>query len=197
MTKLMPKAVISMDKKKIKQAIKNILEAVGEDITRDGIKGTPERVANMLEEIFCGIKRDPAKELGAIFPEDHHEMVLVKDMPFFSICEHHLLPFFGKAHVAYIPQKKRISGLSKFARLVDVLSRRLQLQERLTTKIVDTINKMLKPKGVMVIVEAEHMCMTMRGVNKPGVKTITSAVRGTFKTNMATRQEVMALIRKK
>jgi GTP cyclohydrolase I len=193
----MPKAVISMDKKKAEKAVKNILEALGEDVSRPGIKDTPKRVADMLEEILSGMNKNPAKELGVTFPEDHHEMILVKDMPFFSICEHHLLPFFGKAHVAYIPQKKKVSGLSKFSRLVDVLAQRLQLQERLTSEIADIISRILKPKGVMIVVEAEHMCMTMRGVKKPGVKTITSAVRGTFKTNIATREEVMALIRGK
>ncbi|MFA5085131.1 MAG: GTP cyclohydrolase I FolE [Candidatus Omnitrophota bacterium] len=184
-----------MDKKKIEKAVKDILIAVGEDPKRKDIKDTPRRVAEMYEEILEGYKLDPEKELEVIFEKDHDEIILLKDIPFYSICEHHMIPFVGKAHVAYIPDNNRVTGLSKIVRVVDIFARRLQVQERITTDIADIIMKKLKPRGVMVIIEAEHMCMSMRGVKKPGVMTITSAVRGTFRKNEKTRAEAMALIR--
>jgi len=184
-----------MDKKKITKAIKNILDAIGEDSSRKDLLGTPERVADMYEEILSGIKKDPGKELEVLLSEDHDEIVLLKNIPLYSVCEHHLLPFIGKAHVAYVPQNNRVTGLSKLARVVDILARRLQVQERLTTQIANVIMKKLKPKGVMVVVEAEHLCMSMRGAKKPGVTTITSAVRGIFRTNSKTRSETLALIK--
>jgi len=186
-----------MDKKKIEKAVRDIIEAVGEDPDRKDLKQTPTRVAEMYEEIFCGIGKDPAAELEVILDEDHNEIVLLKGIPLYSVCEHHLLPFIGKAHVAYIPRGGRVTGLSKLARVVDVLSRRLQVQERLTTTVADTIMKKLKPLGVLVVIEAEHLCMSMRGVRKPGVTTVTSAVRGVFKTNEKTRAEALSLIRER
>ena len=184
-----------MDKKRIAKAVKDILEAVGDNPKRQDLLDTPRRVADMYEEILSGMKKDPGKELEVLLSEGHDEVVLLKGIPLYSICEHHLLPFIGKAHVAYVPQGSRVTGLSKLARVVDVLSKRLQVQERLTTQIADTIVKKLRPKGVMVIIEAEHLCMTMRGVKKPGTVTITSAVRGIFRTNSKTRAETLALIK--
>ncbi len=184
-----------VDKAKIEQAVRMILEAVGEDPDREGLLETPRRVADFYEEVFAGLHRDPAERLTAIFNVDHEEMVIVRDISFQSMCEHHLLPFFGKAHVAYIPRKGRVVGLSKLARVVEDFSRRPQVQERLTAQIADLLMEKLNPLGVLVVVEAEHMCMTMRGVRKPGSFTITSAVRGVFQTNEATRAEAMALIR--
>jgi GTP cyclohydrolase I len=172
-----------------------ILEAIGEDPNREGLKDTPARVARMYNEIFCGLVEDPKEHLQVLFTEDHEEMVLVKDIPFYSMCEHHLLPFFGQAHVAYIPRKGKITGLSKLARTVETIAKRPQLQERLTCAIADMITECLNPLGVMVVVEAEHMCMTMRGVKKPGSMTLTSAVRGLFQTSEATRAEAFSLIR--
>jgi len=172
-----------------------ILEAIGENPKRPGLESTPERIASMCEELFSGLAKDPARELKKVFGEDHEEMVLIKDIPFFSVCEHHLLPFFGKAHVAYIPRNKRVSGLSKLVRVIDILSRRPQLQERLTTQIADTIQNILKPQGVLLVIEAEHMCITARGVRKPGSVTVTSAVRGLFQTSELTRSEAIALIK--
>ena len=169
--------------------------AVGEDIKRHDIKDTPKRVADMYEEILSGMKADPEKELEVVFEKEHDEIVLLKGIPLYSICEHHLLPFIGRAHVAYIPSNNRVTGLSKIARVVDAFSRRLQVQERLTTDIAEVIMKKLKPKGVLVVIEAEHLCMSMRGVKKPGVLTITSAVRGVFRKNEKTRSEALALIR--
>ena len=185
-----------MDKKKIEKAVGMILEAVGEDLKRRDIVDTPKRVAEMYEEILAGSRLNPEKELEVVFEKEHDEIILLKDIPLFSICEHHLLPFIGKAHVAYIPKGNRITGLSKLVRVVEILSRRLQVQEHLTTEIVDIIMKKLKPKGAMVIIEAEHLCMSMRGVKKPGIVTVTSAVRGIFRTNEKTRAETLALIRK-
>ncbi|MDP2912542.1 MAG: GTP cyclohydrolase I FolE [Candidatus Omnitrophota bacterium] len=184
-----------MDKKRIEKAVREILAAVGEDVNRPDIKDTPQRVADMYEEILSGIKVDPEEELGVVFEKDHDEIILLKAIPLYSICEHHLLPFIGRAHVAYIPGNNMVTGLSKLARVVDVLSKRLQVQERLTTDIAEVIMRKLKPKGVLVIIEAEHLCMSMRGVKKPGVLTITSAVRGVFRKNEKTRAEAMALIR--
>lgn len=186
-----------MDQTKIQVAVRQILEAIGEDPEREGLQETPYRVARMCEEIFQGIAQNADKHLEVCFTEEHEEMVLVKDIPLYSFCEHHLLPFFGKAHVAYIPRKGKVTGLSKLARVVEVYARRPQLQERLTSQIADSIMRALKPLGVIVVIEAEHMCMTIRGVNKPGSKTITSAVRGIFRSNEATRAEALSLIRSK
>lgn len=183
-----------MDKKRIEKAIKELLEAIGENPNRKDLIDTPRRVAEMYEEIFCGLKKDPKDDLEVLLAENHDEIVLLKDIPLHSICEHHLLPFIGKVHIAYIP-KKRVTGLSKLARVVDTLSKRLQVQERLTTAIADIIMEKLKPLGVLVVIEAEHLCMAMRGVKKSGVLTITSAVRGVFKTNPKTRSEALSLIR--
>lgn len=187
-----------MDKEKIKRAVRDILEAIGEDPDREGLVGTPDRIARMYEEIYCGIDEDPKKHLEIFFQdEDHEELVLVKDISFYSTCEHHLVPFFGKAHVAYLPRKGKLTGLSKLARVVESVARRPQLQERITKTIADSLVDVLDPYGVVVVVEAEHMCMTMRGVKKPGSKTITSAVRGIFKKDVAARAEVMSLINAK
>jgi len=171
------------------------LVAIGEDPRRKDIRDTPKRVAEMYEEILGGTGTNPEKELEVVFEKDHDEIILLKGIPLYSICEHHLLPFIGKAHVAYIPSNNRVTGLSKLARVVDSFSRRLQVQERLTTDIAELIMRKLRPKGVLVIIEAEHLCMSMRGVKKPGVRTITSAVRGVFRKNEKTRAEAMALIR--
>ncbi len=184
-----------MDKKKIEKGVKLILEGIEEDTQRPGIQKTPARVATMFEEILGGIKENPAKYLQPIKGEKHDEMVLIKNIPLYSMCEHHLLPFAGVAHVAYIPKGGRIVGLSKIARVVETFTRRLQVQERLTKEIADLINETLKPLGVMVVIEAEHMCMSMRGAKKPRSLTVTSAVRGSFRTHDATRAEAMTLIR--
>jgi len=183
------------DRKKIERGVKLILEGVGEDPKRPGLKGTPARVASMFSEILGGQKEDIPKHLRVIQGEKHDEMVLIKNIPLYSMCEHHLLPFAGVAHVAYIPKGGRIVGLSKIARVVDILSRQLQVQERLTKQIADLIDVHLRPLGVMVVIEAEHMCMSMRGAKKPKSLTVTSAVRGSFRTNSATRSEAMTLIR--
>ena len=185
----------SMDIKKIEKGVKLILEGIAEDSDRSGIKETPQRVARMLCDILGGAAEDPAKHLRVIQGEKHDEMVLIKNIPLYSMCEHHLLPFAGVAHVAYIPKGGRIVGLSKIARVVDIYSRRLQVQERLTKQIADTLDTHLKPLGVMVVIEAEHMCMSMRGAKKPKSLTVTSAVRGSFRNNPATRAEAMTLIR--
>ena len=184
-----------MDKPKIERAIRDILEAIGEDPTREGLINTPKRIANMYEEIFAGIDQDESKHLEIFFQdEQHEELVLVKDIPFYSTCEHHLVPFYGKAHVAYIPRGGKLTGLSKLARVVETVARRPQLQERLTSAVADAIVDKLDPTGVFVVVEAEHMCMTMRGVKKAGSQTITSAVRGIFKTDAKSRSEALSLI---
>ncbi len=185
-----------MDEKGISECVKKILEYVGEDPNRKGLLKTPERIANMYKELLWGINKSADKELEVLLEENHDEVVLLKDITLYSLCEHHLLPFFGKAHVAYIPSGNRVTGLSKLARVVEVLSRRLQIQERLTTQIAEVIMDKLRPLGVMVIIEAEHLCLSMRGVKKPGATTVTSAVRGVFKTNSKTRSETMSLIRK-
>lgn len=184
-----------MDKKKIEKAVRDILTAVGENPRRSDIKDTPRRVAEMYEEILGGTGINPEKELEVVFEKDHDEIVLLKNIPLYSVCEHHLLPFIGKAHVAYIPSNNRVTGLSKLARVVDSFSRRLQIQERLTTDIAELVMRKLRPKGVLVIIEAEHLCMSMRGVKMPGVLTVTSAVRGVFRKNEKTRAEAMALIK--
>lgn len=184
-----------IDKERVKAAVKEFLAAIGEDPEREGLKETPDRVARMCEEIFAGVDKDP-KTLIKIFQEDgHEEMVMVKDIPLYSVCEHHLLPFIGVAHVVYIPNKGRIVGLSKLARIVDIIAKRPQIQERLTSEIADVLMETIKPHGVAVVVEAEHLCMTMRGVKKPGSRTVTSALRGIARTEAKTRAEVMALIR--
>ena len=184
-----------MDKKKIEKAVRDILKAVGEDVKRRDIAATPKRVAEMYEEILGGVGKDPRKELEVVFEKDHDEVILLKGIPLYSICEHHLLPFIGKAHVAYLPKDNRVTGLRKIARVVDIFARRLQVQERLTTDIADIIMEKLRPKGVLVVIEAEHLCMSMRGVRKPGVMTVTSAVRGIFRKNEKTRAEALALIK--
>lgn len=184
-----------MDKKKIEKAIREILEAIGEDPKRKDLQDTPRRVAEMYEEIFSGIRQDPRKELEIILDQKHDEIILLKGVPLYGVCEHHLLPFVGKAHIAYIPKGGRVTGLSKLARVVDILAKRPQIQERLTTQIAEIIMSKLKPQGCMVVIEAEHMCMSMRGVKKPGALTVTSAVRGIFKENEKTRAETLALIR--
>ncbi|MCH1624756.1 GTP cyclohydrolase I FolE [Ferdinandcohnia quinoae] len=178
----------------IEYAVKLILEAIGEDPNREGLLETPKRVANMYAEVFSGLHEDPKEYFQTVFGEDHEELVLVKDISFYSMCEHHLVPFFGHAHVAYIPRDGKVTGLSKLARVVDAVSRRPQLQERITSTIADSIIETLNPHGVMVIIEAEHMCMTMRGIKKPGAKTVTSAVRGIFQKDPAARSEVLSLI---
>jgi GTP cyclohydrolase I len=185
----------AMDLKKIEKGVRLILEGVSEDPNRAGLKTTPQRVARMFSEILGGIHENPEKYLRAIHQEKHDEMVLIKNIPLYSMCEHHLLPFAGVAHVAYIPKGGRIVGLSKIARVVDGLSRRLQVQERLTKQIADLISDHLRPLGVMVVIEAEHMCMSMRGAKKPKSITVTSAVRGSFRNNPVTRAEAIALIR--
>ncbi len=185
-----------MNKKRIEEAMRMILEAIGEDPEREDLVATPSRVAQMYEEIFQGIDKDPREELEVLLSEDHEEIVLLKDVPLYSICEHHMLPFIGRVHLAYIPKEGRVTGLSKLVRVVEILSKRLQVQERLTTQIADIIMEKLKPRGVMVIIEAEHLCLSMRGVKKPDILTITSAVRGIFKENEKTRAEAMALIKK-
>ncbi|APH04593.1 GTP cyclohydrolase I FolE [Bacillus weihaiensis] len=179
----------------IEHAVRLILEAIGEDPTREGLVDTPKRVAKMYAEVFSGLNEEPSEYFQTVFGEDHEELVLVKDIPFYSMCEHHLVPFFGKAHVAYIPKGGKVTGLSKLARAVEAVAKRPQLQERITSTIADSISHSLHPHGVMVVVEAEHMCMTMRGVKKPGARTITSAVRGVFQKDDASRQEVLALIK--
>ncbi|MCM3163110.1 GTP cyclohydrolase I FolE [Metabacillus litoralis] len=179
----------------IEHAVKLILEAVGEDPNREGLIDTPKRVAKMYAEVFSGLNEDPSEHFQTIFGEDHEELVLVKDIPFYSMCEHHLVPFYGKAHVAYIPKGGKVTGLSKLARAVEAVAKRPQLQERITSTIADSINESLDPHGVMVVVEAEHMCMTMRGIKKPGAQTVTSAVRGVFRKDEASRAEVLSLIK--
>jgi GTP cyclohydrolase I len=183
-----------MDFDKIQKAVKLFLEAIGEDVNRPGIVETPERVARMCKEILQGTHQDPKDVIKVLKAPGHDEIVLVKDISFYSLCEHHLLPFLGKAHVAYIPAGGRLCGISKLARVVEVASRRLSVQEDLTTRIADTIMHALDPQGVMVVLEAEHLCMTMRGAQKPGSKTVTSVVRGIFRERPATRAEALALI---
>ncbi len=185
-----------MDKEKIEKAVRLFLEGIGEDPERGGVKDTPARVARMCEQIFGGTEKKAREVLTVLEEEKHDEIILLKNIPLYSFCEHHLLPFLGKAHIAYIPKNGRVTGLSKIARVVDVLSRRLQVQERLTTQIADVINDTLHPRGVMVIIEAEHLCMSIRGVKKPGTVTVTSVVRGLFRDNPATRAEAISLLQK-
>ncbi|HEX6399769.1 MAG TPA: GTP cyclohydrolase I FolE [Actinomycetota bacterium] len=184
------------DAKKVEEGVRLILEGIGEDPDRGGLRETPARVARMYEEIFAGVGKDASELVTVVEGADHDEMIMVRDIPLYSSCEHHLLPWVGKAHVAYIPNKaQQITGLSKIARVVDLLSRKPQVQERLTTEIADAIDRALTPRGVFVVIEAEHLCMTMRGIKKPGSMTVTSAVRGLFRTDARTRQEAMDHIR--
>jgi GTP cyclohydrolase I len=188
-------AVPPVDKPRIEAAMREILAAIGEDPDRDGLQETPARVARMYEEIFAGLREMPDHHLQVTFDASHDEMVMVRDIALVSTCEHHLVPFMGKAHVAYIPNDDgRITGLSKLARLVDAYAKRPQVQERLTTQIADEIERTLQPRGVLVVIEAEHLCMSMRGVRKPGSSTVTSAVRGLFRESVATRTEAMRFI---
>lgn len=184
----------NMDLPKIENAVREILEAIGEDTSREGIQETPKRVARMYAEIFSGLHRDISKDIKVFHEEGNDEMILIGDIPFYSMCEHHLLPFHGKAHVVYIPRDGKILGLSKVARIVDTLSRKPQLQERLTSEIADKITEAVDARSVCVIIEAEHLCMTMRGIRKPGSKTVTSAMRGGCRTDARTRNEALALI---
>ena len=184
-----------MDKERIQNAVREILIAVGEDPDREGLLETPKRVANMYEEIFAGLTEDPKQHIKLFNEQSNDEMVIVKDIPFYSMCEHHLLPFFGKAHIGYIPSNNKIIGLSKLARIVDNFAKKPQVQERLTSDIADFLNDNLQPKGVAVIMEAEHMCMTMRGARAAGSKTQTSALRGIMRTDAKTRAEVLSLLK--
>ena len=184
-----------VNEQQIEAAVAQLLEAIGEDPSRADLEQTPRRVAEMYREIFSGMGRDPADEIDVFFESAYDEMIMLRDIPLYSVCEHHLVPFVGKAHVAYIPNKKgQITGLSKLARVVDVAAKRPQVQERLTMQIADALESKLDPRGVFVVIESEHLCMTMRGVNKPGTFTVTSAVRGIFRENVATRQEAMRLM---
>lgn len=184
-----------VDEERIRLAVREILEAIGEDPDRDGLRETPKRVARMYGEVVGGFHEEPDQHLQVTFDAHHDEMIMVRDIPLYSLCEHHLVPFLGQAHVAYIPGKDgRITGLSKLARLVDSYARRLQVQERLTGQIADEIERVLDPRGVLVVIEAEHLCMSMRGVRKPGSSTVTSAMRGLFRDNVATRNEALQFI---
>lgn len=182
-----------IDREKIEQGVKLLLEGIGEDVSREGLTDTPDRVARMYEEIFCGMEEDAGEHLSKVFAAENEGVVLEKDIVFYSTCEHHMMPFFGRAHIAYLPQGK-VVGLSKLARTVEVYARRLQIQERMTGQIADAVMEHLKPRGVMVILEAEHMCMTMRGVKKPGTGTVTVAVRGAFEDN-ALQEQVWHMLR--
>jgi GTP cyclohydrolase I len=183
------------DDEKIEQGVRMILEGIGEDPARGGLRETPARVARMYREVFAGIGQDASQLVTVVEGADHDEMIMVRDIPIYSMCEHHLIPFSGKAHVAYIPNKQQqITGLSKIARVVDLLAKRPQVQERLTTEIAEALDEALSPRGVFVVIECEHLCMTMRGIKKPGSVTVTSAVRGLFRTDARTRQEAMSHI---
>ena len=184
----------NMDLPKIENAVRDILEAIGEDPDREGLLETPQRVARMYAEVFAGLHRDINKDIKTFHGEGNDEMILIGDIPFYSMCEHHLLPFHGKAHVVYIPKDGKIFGLSKVARIVDTLSRKPQLQEKLTSEIADAIEKAVDARSVCVVLEAEHLCMTMRGIRKPGSKTVTSAMRGGCRSDIRTRNEALALI---
>ena len=186
-----------IDLERAAAAVREILAAVGEDPDREGLRATPARVARMYAEIFSGLRQDPGQYLSVTFTAEHDELVLVRDIPLYSVCEHHLLPFVGKAHVGYIPgEDGRVTGLSKLARLVEGFARRPQVQERLTAQVADTLEAVLSPRGVMVVVEAEHLCMSMRGVEKPGAVTVTSAVRGHFRSSAAARAEVLGFVQR-
>lgn len=186
-----------MDIKKIEKGVRLILEGIGEDPERPGIKETPARVAKMYEEIFSGLQTPTEEILQHIEGETHDELVLLKDIPFYSVCEHHLLPFIGRAHVAYVPGAGKIAGIGELVKAVEILAKRPQVQERLTAQLADLLMGKLKPKGAMVIIDAEHLCLAMRGLKKPGVRTVTSAVRGIFRSKESTRQELLELIKKK
>jgi len=184
-----------VDLPRIERAVREILSAIGEDPDRDGLVDTPARVARTYAEQFSGLSQHPEDVLGTVFDADHDEMILVRDIELYSTCEHHLVPFFGRAHVAYIPNEKgQITGLSKLARLVDIYARRPQVQERMTSQIADALMRVLEPRGALVVIEAEHLCMSMRGVRKPGAKTVTSAVRGIIRDSATTRAEAMSLL---
>ncbi len=184
-----------IDLPRIERAVREILAAIGEDPDRDGLVGTPARVARAYAEQFSGLSQHPEDVLGTVFDAGHDELILVRDIEVYSTCEHHLVPFFGRAHVAYIPNEKgQITGLSKLARLVDIYARRPQVQERMTSQIADALMRVLEPRGALVVIEAEHLCMSMRGVRKPGAKTVTSAVRGSIRDNASTRAEAMSLL---
>jgi GTP cyclohydrolase IA len=184
-----------VDQERIEAAVREILIAIGDDPDRDGIADTPARVARMYAETCAGLHEDPGRHLKVTFDAGHDEMILVRDIPLYSMCEHHLVPFFGRAHVGYIPNTDgRVTGLSKLARLVDGYSRRPQVQERLTTQVADAIESTLEPRGALVVIEAEHMCMAMRGIRKPGSSTVTSAVRGIFRSDAASRAEAMRFV---
>lgn len=185
-----------MDKAKIEKAVRMILEAVGENPEREGLRETPRRVAKMFEEVLGGINKKPEDDLALFHAINHDEMIIVKDIPFYSFCEHHLLPFIGKAHIAYVPGKEKVTGLSKLIRVLETQAKRLQMQERLTADIADAIMRILKPQGVLVVIEAEHLCMSIRGVKKPGAIAVTSAMRGVLRKD-ATRAEAFALIKAK
>jgi GTP cyclohydrolase I len=187
--------LVDQNRAQIEAHIREILRLIGEDVEREGLLETPARVTRMYEEIFAGYSLDPREVLGVTFDEQHEEMVIVKDITFYSQCEHHMAPFFGKVHIGYLPSGK-IAGLSKFARLVEAITRKLQVQERITTEIADILTEVLNPHGVIVVVEAEHMCMCARGVRKTGSMTVTSAVRGVFRTDSAARAEFMSLLKK-
>ncbi len=183
-----------IDKKKIEKAVSEILNAIGENAKREGLKDTPRRVASMYEEIFSGVSRDPKKELKTYKTKNEDEMIIIKDIPFYSVCEHHLLPFFGKAHIVYIPKQNKITGFSSLVRVIDVMAKRPLLQERLTHELADFFMENLKPMGVLVVIEAEHLCLSMIGVKKPGTLTVTSAIRGVMRS-AATRAEALSLIK--
>lgn len=184
-----------VDITKIETAVSAIIEAIGDDPQREGLQGTPKRIADMYSELFAGLDMDAKTELTVGFEVGHREMVILRDIPFYSMCEHHLLPFYGVAHIGYIPNKEgRVVGVSKLARVVEIFAKRLQLQERMTSQIADAIVEALQPDGVSVVVQAEHLCMTMRGIKKPGSNVITSATRGLFRTRAATRAEFLALV---
>ncbi|MBJ6362804.1 GTP cyclohydrolase I FolE [Paenibacillus sp. GCM10012307] len=185
---------VTHNREQLEYHVKEILKLIGENVEREGLLETPARVTRMYEEIFSGYDVDPRDVLGVTFDENHEELVIVRDIVYYSQCEHHMAPFFGKAHIGYIPSGK-IAGLSKLARLVDAITRRLQVQERITTQIADIMEEVLKPTGVMVVVEGEHLCMCSRGVKKPGSKTVTSAVRGEFRSNPALRSEFLSLLK--
>ncbi|MFH1826280.1 MAG: GTP cyclohydrolase I FolE [bacterium] len=184
-----------INQKKIEKAVREILLAIGENPAREGLQDTPKRVARMYADLFSGLHKEPGREVAVFHNEKHEEMIMVKDIPFYSMCEHHLVPFFGRAHVVYIPTSGRITGLSKLVRVIEGFAKRPQVQERLTSQIADCLVKRLKPRGVFVIIEAEHLCMSMRGVRKPGAITTTSAVRGVFQKNAKTRAEALSLIK--
>ncbi|MCD6230529.1 MAG: GTP cyclohydrolase I FolE [Dehalococcoidia bacterium] len=187
-----------VDQDKVKRATVSLIEAIGQDPEREGIKDTPRRVAEMYAEIFAGLDANPKVELTVEFEEDHHEMVILRDIPFYSMCEHHLLPFYGIAHVGYIPSiSGKVVGVSKLARVVEIFAKRPQIQERMTKQIADTIFETLRPDGVAVVIRAEHLCMTMRGIKKPGTNIITSAVRGSFRKTSATRSEFLSLLQER